>query len=210
MDARGQVLSRHTGLWTIASFEDTFARIRRHQKLQESVGEAPSPETTAELALLEWELGILSDRQGEKAVGALESLTPDQEKRRETLRNEVRAWTILKAAGPGLKQDLGFLDSVHRSRDAVLEVGRHFMELKTSGFTPRGDELNQYFWIVLLEYAEASRDPATFAEGLEVLKSRVCYVAQSEAFYRDREARLEALRAAAPKPPADPSPDAPR
>ena len=202
MDARAGVLSRHPGFWTVESFEDTLTRVRRKEALKDRI-QAGETLQTGELLIQEWELGVLSDRQAEEAVQAVQkqhALTPDQQERIERLRNEVKAWVIFntarRAQKGGLQQDRGFLGSLKAGRDVALDAGRRFYEMKKSGFVPQGDELNQYFWILVLEYAESLRDAATFEEGLHVLKSRVCYVTRSDEFYKDREARLKALKEA--------------
>ncbi len=176
MDARGDVITTQ-GDRSVAGFEKTGSKVLRYNeaKLKADKGDEAAK---IDLVLSELDFGKI------KLAEAKEKLKDAK------LSKEQEAWL----AEIEVNAEVAELARGARSKEARIEAGKKFREMKRAGRIPTDDGAFQPFYIFMLDLAESEGDAVLFEEALAELKKKYDGLEGTQGFFTNQEKRLEALK----------------
>jgi hypothetical protein len=180
MDAEGEVVATHEGALSVEGFAETAKDAKGYLDVQTKAA-AGDRAAKIDLALLKVEAGKRGLEDAKKELAALGELTEAQKKRLDGL--ELSPWIE------------EILNQTTVEKATQVESGRRFAEWAAQGREPvrRNDVAN--FWSLILVYAEANKDAATYQKALGKLRERF---GSNKKFFETKEKILEDLKAKKP------------
>jgi len=179
MDADGTVLAEHQGERSAAGFAKTGVAVKDYTTLKAKADKGDKA-AQIDFVIASLTLGKISAADAEKKIKEAGAPTKEQQAKLDGELVNAAVMDIMKTV---------------EDDDSAKVAGKKFYEMEKAGKPgPTGDQAMQPYYILMMQAAEAAKDPVVFEKALNVLKKKFGDNPNAKRFFEANTKKLEELK----------------